>query len=50
VASLANGHLTLQDNTPRWADPNSAMAAMPDHMRQILEPALILAAADAGAS
>ncbi len=50
VASLANGQLTLQDNTPRWADPNSAMAAMPDHIRRILEPTLILQAADAGAS
>ena len=48
VASLANGQLTLKDNTPRWANPNSAMAAMPDHMRQILEPAVILEAEDAG--
>ena len=50
VVSLANGQLTLQDNTPRWADPNSAMAAMPDHIRRVLEPSLILQAADAGAS
>ena len=50
VASLANGQLTLQNNQPRWADPNSAMAEMPDHMRRILEPALILATAGAGAS
>jgi phosphoribosylglycinamide formyltransferase-1 len=50
VASLANGQLTLQGNTPRWTNPNNAIAAMPDHIRQILEPALILQAAGTGAS
>ena len=38
VASLANGQLTLKDNTPRWANPNSAMANMPDNIRRVLEP------------
>lgn len=42
VASLANGQLTLKDNTPHWANPNSAMTNMPDNMRRILEPTIIL--------
>ena len=48
VASLANGQLTLKDNTPRWANPNSAMANMPDNIRRVLEPTVILEAEVAG--